>query len=283
MILPEGEISVHQEMIEKVVDFIESEGLPRPSMKQGDAEVAYRSLQRRICTSVYASNSDLKTISAALERDGTSFEYLPLWLDAKSLNASKVAIESVEKEAAAAREARRLQAEEERRLDAEKKAKAENEAGAVEAELQAKHGAVARALLVRFDEGLTQVVLDGQKSGVGARLAAEAATLFPNFHRWNAELETDFWTAKSLKTEIEDYGVSRWKDRSLDAIVVKVDIEIESSSRGERKTECLLLGAIVDDEFASYRDGFEAPCNKAAKLIDVWMPGHSFESRWRSR
>ena len=64
--------------------------------------------------------------------------------------------------------------------------------------------------------------------------------------------------------------------------MTRVALEFKSRERGEYRTECVLFGVVLDDEFEMERDPLHALCADEVAKINTWKSGHSFESRWRA-
>lgn len=281
----DGSSAVHKPMLETIGQFVESEGRAKPSMIVADAEASYRSLQRHECSSLYASQPDLKKFAAALTADGRKFEFLPVWFDGQAVSAAQQEKQKLEKRQKEAEEAQRLAAAEERRLAAETEARKKSDTAAREAELQQKYGAEARALQDLIAQGIGLGVLgkDPTVNGEAARkFAAAVSSLYPKFAKWNAGLADDYWTPTALSTEVVDYGIAQWKGRALPAIALKAKIDLISAERGERRRQCFLFAVVSDNEFDVYRDGLEIDCKgPVEEELERWMTGHQMESRWR--
>ncbi len=61
-----------------------------------------------------------------------------------------------------------------------------------------------------------------------------------------------------MTSEVQDYGTVKWKGRNLDGIVVRATVKTPGAERGQYKDECLLFGAVVDNEFQIVRDPYES-------------------------
>lgn len=280
------EAAGHAGLIEKISDFIHSEGRKRPETQFSNAEEAYRAIQREECSAVYADAAQLKLISSALTRDGRTFAYVPLWFDSETVLKLNEQNQQERKRRTEELEAKRIAAEEERRIQAEKETRQKEEAAEREKVLQDRYGAEARALQERLSTGFQQLTTPGVSKVERTQImdfVEQATLLFPNFVTWNSKLPDELWTAKALNTEIVDYGSGLWKDRHLEQIALRVEVMLESAARGEKRTECFQLGVLVDDEFRSYRDSLEVGCSADdAEKLKTWTTAHKFESRWRA-
>lgn len=283
-VVVEGNSAVHAPMIKAIVNFVESEGRTKPSTMITDAETAYRSLQRHGCSSLYASQADLKKLTAALAADERRFTFLPIWFDGQAVSAAQQEKQDLDKRNKEVEEAQRLAAAEERRLAEARKAQQAADAKAQEAALREKYGPEARALQDLITQGFGLGVL-GKDPAVNAeavrKFAAAVGSLYPKFVGWNAGLEHDYWKPTEVNSEVVDYGIAQWKGRGLPAIVLKARIGLISAERGERRQQCFIFAVISDPEFDVYRDGLEAQCEDSADDLDLWAIGHQLESRWR--
>jgi hypothetical protein len=283
-VVVDGDTAVHEPILAQVTEFIASEGRVRPSVIAASAEGSYRALQRQECSGLYASQPDLKKLSAALVQDGRKLEFLPLWFEANALSVARKEHEQGVKRQQEELESRRLAAEEERRLAEEQDMRRKADSAVRERELQAKYGAEARALQTAVSEGLRLTVLGTAptiKGNAGHAFAEASRGLYPKFHGWNSELASDFWKPTEVKTEIVDYGIANWKGRGLEAIAVEARVDLVSSERGEHRQACFVFGVLADEEFDVYRDGVEFECAGSAAGLTSWTMGHQLESRWR--
>jgi hypothetical protein len=92
----------------------------------------------------------------------------------------------------------------------------------------------------------------------------------------------DGWERADVDTAVSDFGGVVWKDRELDALVTKAELKFRSRERGEYRSECLLFGIVLDDEFDMERAPVAAPCADEVEKMEPWKVGHSFDSPWRA-
>jgi len=106
-----------------------------------------------------------------------------------------------------------------------------------------------------------------------------AGVEFPTYAAWLAEMKADHWEIMSTDSDVQDYGTSDFKGRSLDTTFARVTIRLKNAILGEYKDACFVFGQIIDSEFNMMREPFVAACDDegASKL---WQTGHGFQSRW---
>ena len=102
---------------------------------------------------------------------------------------------------------------------------------------------------------------------------------FSVISRWWRIKEMSLWETSSYSFEIFDYGTAEWKDRRLETITGKLNIEIQNPVLGQKDNKCVLLSIMIDDEFGYFRDSDEAKCSNSSS-ISVWQNARNFESRW---
>lgn len=66
----------------------------------------------------------------------------------------------------------------------------------------------------------------------------------------------------------------------MEAILVQTNVGIQNRTRGERSSRCMLIGYLIDAEFAVRRDPVFADCGDPLGQVENWLTGRNFESRW---
>ncbi len=97
---------------------------------------------------------------------------------------------------------------------------------------------------------------------------------------WDRDRKLDHWELVDVKTEIEDYGLSDWKDRKLESIAIRVVVRDRNRRLGEYRDSCFLLGGVFDNEFSAFRDALETSCEDGADDLANWKRSRAFESAW---
>lgn len=241
---------------------------------------AYRASQRGGCATIYASGTDLRTLVAALQRDGHQHEVLPFWIEEAAIAAARKArIEaSLARERAIAASTR----------DGEARAaiaarRAEELARTLEARtavLRKENGPQARELAERINAALNDMIANC--AGCTARDGDGARGLFPTIARWHVErTHEDDWEVRDVTHEIVEYGDVDHEGRAIRAIVLHVSFDLASPGRGARTGECHVLGAAWDGEFARWRDPFVATCG--GNDAEAWGRGYGLTSLWTAR
>lgn len=196
---------------------------------------------------------------------------MPVWVGQADVDAAQAAADKEKRRIAQEQLDRQRRDEEERSL-AEQRAK---DAAAVrenrQREMQAEAGAQARDLQLEMEELLDHVVRQEEHPSRG---------LYPSFEAWIAEQRLDHWDSVTFATEIEDYGMSTWKDRKLETVTVRATVQDRNRTLGENRSSCFILGGIFDKEFDVYRHPVETRCEGGSEQIANWKSGNRFESLW---
>ena len=97
---------------------------------------------------------------------------------------------------------------------------------------------------------------------------------------WVAEQRLDHWDVVNLSTDVEDYGMSDWKERKLETITVRATVQDRNRMLGENRSTCFILGGIFDKEFDARRHPIETRCEGGLEHLWEWKNGNRFESLW---
>lgn len=278
-----AEDEAHTEMLKRLSAFAQSEFGRSPAVSFVSLDDAFQSVRKDRCTMVYAEQPSLKLMSAALERDGRKASFAPLWFETKDIEAATAALKEKRDSETADAEARRLAAAAERERAEKKSAEVAAQRQVIESGLRRQYAAEASAVQNALTAGLKAGVL-GQPSvvleGREKELAEEVRTHFPAFTTWAGSLAGDAWKPIGIDTSIVDYGTVDWKQRQLEALVLRAEVQVVSAERGEYREHCFLLGWISDDEFQTYRDPIETDCDGPDASMADWKTGHHLQSRW---
>jgi peptidoglycan hydrolase-like protein with peptidoglycan-binding domain len=275
----------HAELLKQVSQFTVSEGRPARNLRFSGADESFRALQRLSCSALYASQTDLKKIAAALRRDERGFEFLPLWFTEEEISQQRQLADERQRQTEAKSRAEREASEERKRREAESKSRDDAQQAQKEAVLRSQNGVRVRALQTTIEEGMRLLVLGVPptvRDSTSVPFATKASSIFPEFARWNAGLAAKNWEPTDISSESADYGSANWNGRSMEAFILSLTVKTVSAERGERKEVCFALAVIVDDEFDMYRDPLETSCETVGKKIMRWKAAHSFTSLWNS-
>jgi len=291
----------------------------RLTLRQGTAEAIFVQAKRRQCGFIVGDAAYLKPIVTALERDGQKVTIAPLWLkqdrvdeilkavatkykDA-DLQARRREQEQRDRDTEAARklEEERQRVEQQEKLDAAKKANEDKEKQEdlkrmrklVESRGQAlvdtfnisarKHlSSVSQELLELKDAAAQRRMTDEQRAAKAqARRKERMADAWSLFPAWVADRAKEEWEFGDTKATLEDYGLAKWRSRSIEAISVKVEIPMINRHIGERQTACWQFVWINDDEFNFIRNPLAVPCDKYPAAFKKWADENLFKSQWK--
>ena len=96
---------------------------------------------------------------------------------------------------------------------------------------------------------------------------------------WYADKRMEGWEFESTVSVPEDYGISSWRGREVEAITAQIRILLKNRAVGEYSDTCWNVDYLIDTEFPMNREPFTAPCEDANALA-VWQARSSFETRW---
>jgi peptidoglycan hydrolase-like protein with peptidoglycan-binding domain len=271
VIVAEG-VGVHQEMLHAATALVEEPHFASTVSDQS-LEQLYPEILRDKCRLFYGSASSLQQLSQALKRDERSFAFLPVWFAESTVAEASARVVAAEQEKIKTAEATRLAAEEKAHLAALRRNEELSRLVVVEADLQKTNGPAASARLYKFTDSLK-----------ASTVRSDASQPMPEFTRsfatWLQAQSKDGWELVAIDTMVGDFGNVVWKERKLDALVTRASVKFKSRERGEYKTECLLFGIVLDDEFDMVRDPVDGSCADDLAKMNAWKVGHGFESRW---
>jgi hypothetical protein len=275
-----------------------------------DADAIFLAFKRHECTAAVAPAGILRDVMAGLVRDGFKVE-----VDANVITADQLAdwrvmsaqeladAQQKQKEAAEAerrREAQQQAAEEDRqKLEAERRQHDETarreELDRMRSQVASRAQAVTDDLTKKIERHITSVVTEVNdtklraKSGrvLSAREQADLQQKYAaerlDFDTWPelvANLVKQGWEISPPKIGIEDYGRAQWKQRTIEAITVKMEFPAVNRVIGERKTVCEAFTFINDEEFQFIRQPQAVPCEDYARTFEQWSQANAFVSQW---
>ena len=246
--------------------------IAEPSLgKPMQSEAAFASAQRGLCSGVYADAETLKTFINALKNIGVDYAVTTVWVEESEVEQEAVRLANIEAEQI---EQAAKRAQQEEAAAAVLAAQTADQRSALEkrqAELRAEYKE-------RADAGFKNIT-DMVRSMVGTGSSTQLQQWFPLTHGEISGLLHDRWTLTDLSSELSDYGTANWQDRSVDAVLVKVDVQRENALAGAYGSNCFILGWLVDTEFRVNRDAFEASCSDV-EALENWRSARSYESVW---
>ena len=263
-------IEAHKLLILKNADKLTFDMRLAPVLVVESAEDAFGGAQKAQCGAIYASAADLKAISEGLTRAAIPFAFSSLWITLSELDAKDAeVVEQHRLEAERAAKAAQDAADAQRLMDQRTKDQAATWA-AQQATQRNQYNGSAKA-------AAAAIVADVTSWGQGQN--GPAGVDYPTYAAWLAEMKADHWEIMTTDSDVEDYGTSDFKGRSLDTTFARVKIRLKNAILGEYKDACFVFGRIADPEFNMTREPFVAACDDEG-AIKLWQTGHGFRSRW---
>ena len=256
------------------------------------ADAMFIALKKHDCAAAIGPAGALQDVVAALTRDGIAVEIESGIFDPDKLANWKVL---AEQDLVADQQEQAKFLEERRRVDAKQKADAEQNQ-ALEAERQ-KHDEATRQAHIQEMRKLVaskaNAVVDGfaghlrdymttVQAEIEAKQAPSTQTL-AIFQPWADQYTTSIkqgWEFQAINATIEDYGRAQWKQRTIEAISVRVEFPMLNRVIGEKQTSCVDFVWINDEEFGFRRNPMTESCDKYATSFTAWSEENGFTSQW---
>ena len=245
-------------------------------IKDTNINDAFVDVQKRQCGAVYASASDLKTLTAALTRNDIPYVFSSLWILPTDVE-RKVA-ELAEKTPNCRARGDSSRAENGNADQERLRSKREEERSATERAQQ-------DALRQKFGNS-AKAAADALSSEIAALTKyprtkddEKIAIFYPEFGAWLAGKLSDHWEVMKIDTDVQDFGTSSFKSRALDTIFGRITFHLEHRMLGEYRDFCFIFGRINDTEFSMRREPAFAACDDEV-AIKTWQAGHQFKSEW---
>ncbi|MBW8282789.1 MAG: hypothetical protein K0M55_04245 [Rhizobium sp.] len=273
LVLNEDVLAVHEEVHKTLGDTLKRALVKTLDRKVMSAEAAFMGAQKEQCGAIYASSENLKTLISAMDRAGSHYSTLPIWITEDEVRQARQSLASRQVD-----EAQRLaqirQEKEAAEQLARKNAEEESSRRARdEAALRDHYGQEAQAAFNDIVEDAEGYFRTGQsRSGV-----FEAA--FPQISDWKRSQGQGGWELDKYDDALVDYGTAVWKGRRLEAVVAKIELVNRNAMRGEYEVSCFIVAYLIDREFGLRRDSYEARCESSD--WKTWQTGRSFDSRWK--
>jgi hypothetical protein len=106
------------------------------------------------------------------------------------------------------------------------------------------------------------------------------AILYPQLAKNYAAMINDKWEFMSVDGQISDYGTANFKERTLEAALVRSDIKMRNAVLGEYKDICFVTGYVNDAEFDMIRDPIGVECDGSDEGLRAYKLKERFNSRW---
>ncbi len=260
----------HSQLILKNADKLTFDMHVAPTLAIKSLEDAFLATEKAQCGAVYASASDLKTISGSLAGAGIKSTFSSLWIAPSELDAKDAELADQKQLEAQQSLDRQQRADDEARLRAQRDKDLASTQSVQQAELRTKYEGSAQAAVA----AIVADVKNWEQNQTGP-----VGVEFSEFSEWLGAIRSDHWEIMTTGSEVQDYGTSDFKGRSLDTALARVTIRIKNSILGEYKDACFVFARMVDPEFNMVREPVSAPCENMDP-VRVWQTGHRFESRW---
>jgi Putative peptidoglycan binding domain/Tetratricopeptide repeat len=236
-------------------------------------ENGFVALTRQQCGYAAGDARALRMLMLALRRDDKKYEFAPIWFPTDDVVA------------AGTEEIRRRDAAEkaiaaQNNMDTAALEQREAQKQAIEERLRSENGPRARAL----KDGVDSVVRADAFMPLTdmPRVASATQRLFPGFASWLNRQFDGQWETTEVASEIADYGKVQWNGRTLDGIIVQINVTQKNRIQGIYATTCFTFGQVVDDEFAMRRDMFSVPCSGSRPMLDDWRTRRELRSLWNA-
>jgi len=272
-VIPEAEAAHHTHAFEFVAEAAERHMPADLKRSAVSVDRAFANIQKNTCRIVYAQAEDLAKLLPALEKIDKAASVLPIWITPELVAEGKALSESSQQERERLIAQRRQEFEAVARLEEEKNRQAEVVRAKLQNEMRTRYAQEARAA----HNSLTELAKAIWSEDMASR--REFLALFPNAGTWRMEHGANGWVIDRFEDELVDYGTAEWKDRRLEAVLVKTTFVTKNPIRGEYHEACMVLGYLIDREFEQRRDPVEVPCT-ATEELPRWKAGRLFESRW---
>jgi tetratricopeptide (TPR) repeat protein len=273
----EGNDDVNNALIAQAADRLEVElkETPRGNPRAWSIENAFIAVKRGQCGSIYGNAETLKSLMLSLKRDKIDYQVLPVWFSREAWES-----EAKDQRERAARVARNLKEIEEAKANAVRIAAIKNrESGEErrqrEKKLREEYGASARAMENIIADEIKAFVEYPRTDYVGIQQK------YREFALWYKKMLNDQWELVDVRSELDDYGVSIWKNRVLETGFINSKIRMKNRMRGENQESCFEFGFVLDREFEVARDAVGVACEDR-NVIARYKKSKDFSSRWNA-
>ena len=256
------------------------------------ADAIFIDLKRHDCVAAIAPAGALKEIVVAFARQS-----LPIEIDSGTLDSGRLANWKVlaEQDLLAEQQAQAEQLREQRSADAKQRAEVEQKR-ALEAERQKSDEAARQARIQEMRKlvaSKANAVVDGisdqlrnYMSTVREEIIAkqppsrQALSVFQPWADEYATMVKQGWEFQPINASIEDYGRAQWKQRTIEAISMRVEFPMLNRVIGEKRTACVDFVWINDEEFGFRRNPITVSCDKYGPTFAAWSEENTFTSQW---
>ena len=243
----------------------------------GDADWVYATAQSGLCNVIQAEATAMRDLVGAFARNGIDHRLVPVWADETEITRIEASIANQEANQATKLAALTQQIEANAAQQAAQDVLAERERLEAQAKLRKTYAQEARAALNEI-QGFVSSSFDTENPSTPGKVRV----LFPELGELTDKLAHELWEFERSDFDLLDYGLSSWRERRMEAILVQINVGIQNRTRGERSSFCILIGYLIDAEFAVRRDPIFADCGDPLGQVQGWLTGRNFESRWVS-
>jgi hypothetical protein len=272
----------HRQLVLKNGDELTLDMRASPSLVPISAEEAFEGAQKAQCGAVYAEAGVLKTFSEALTKANIQFAFSSIWITPEDLNAEVAKIAEANRQEAQQATERAQREADEAALRAQRSKDVESALAAEQQTLRTKYDSSARAAVSVITTEVNSVitnVVSAKQGGVVVDKQESAVDFFPHFAAWLAGMKADHWAIMTTNFDIQDYGTSEFKGRTLETALARVSLRLKNPILGEYKDACFVIGQLFDPEFSTNREPLDVNCEDD-QTIAAWQAGHNFQSRW---
>ena len=241
----------------------------------GDADWVYATARNGRCNLIQAEERAMRELVAAFARNGVEHRLIPVWADSSEITRIEDLIANQDANQATQLAALAQQIEANEAQQAAQDVLAERERLEAQAKLRETYAQEARAALNDVQDFVARS-FDTENPSTPRNVRV----LFPELGEWTDKLDQELWEFERSNFQLMDYGLSSWRGRRMEAILVQTSVGIQNRTRGERSSRCMLIGYLIDAEFAVRRDPVFADCGDPLGQVENWLTGRNFESRW---
>ena len=219
-----AEVPSHQQLLLRAEDKLNLEMQTEVVIKDTTIDNAFINIQKRQCGGVYASAADLKALIAALARDDIPYTFSSLW---------NLPADVVREDAALADKVRTGSIEEQERKQRNEDLKRLQDQRAKD--LSATQSAQQTALRQKFGDSAKAAadVLSSEIAAWTKDQSGQIAGLYQKYLAWLTDKLADHWEIMTIDTEVQDFGTSSFKSRTLDTIFARITLHLKNRMLGE--------------------------------------------------
>lgn len=262
---------VHRQLIADNDEYLRILLVGRYEIEEHYLDQAYVLSQRNKCGSIYGAEEDLEILLAALDRENQNYSVVPKWFSTSEFEETKTYLDGLAN--ATEQELAKKSQERQARIALEKAKyeKAEAERFAKQALLRDKHVTVALGHLEPMGNSIKQHILQGSKS--------QELSLFDKLKNNITGLKQDLWKFNEVDYSLVDFGTADWQGREVTALVARFFYKSENATQGKHRTDCALVGYLIDEEFGQNRDPIHVGCDQQSTVTN-WLGSRKFSSLW---